>query len=282
MVDLLYVRRIRRKRIAAFLSIGATAGLVTFGIISFLGRSVGTFSIVLQKSNVAVSLCEQSNFEKPSSYLNVPNLPDITVWTYRSLVETGDDKLDNEENTWVGYGAYKNNEGEIVGLNYFKYTFFIKNTGLITAAYDISLNITDITTPKNSANHTLDDILRVMVYENDGYDSSNHQNKRIFAKTSRGVNYVDDQETEITHQEYISGDRTDVHNNFGFAEEFETISSKGGIIMSSSVKNFKMDAMIRYTIVYWLEGADPECQNVDPEGCSIKLGVTIKAYENSK
>ena len=79
MVDLLYVRRIRRKRIAAFLSLGATAGLVTFGIISFLGRSVGTFSIVLQKSNVAVSLCEQSNFEKPSSYLNVPNLPENEI-----------------------------------------------------------------------------------------------------------------------------------------------------------------------------------------------------------
>ena len=282
MVDLLYVRRIRRKRIAAFLSLGATAGLVTFGIISFLGRSVGTFSIVLQKSNVSVALCENSNFENPTSYLNVPNLPDITTWTYGSLVETGDDKLDNEDNTWVGYGAYKNEQGEIIGLNYFKYTFFIKNTGLIAAAYNISLNITDITTPKNSANHTLDDILRVMVYENDGYDSSNHSNKRIFAKTSRGVNYTDDTETTITHQEYIAGDRTNVRNNFGFAEEFESIDKNGGVIMSSSVRDFRMDSMIRYTIVYWLEGWDPECGNVDPEGCSIKLGVTIKAYENSK
>ena len=280
MVDLLYVRRARRKRIAAMVSIGTTIALVAYGIIAFLGRRVGTFSITLQKSDVSIAICDESSFQKPSSYLRVPELPNITLWTYRSLVETGDDKLDNEENSWIAYGASKNDKGEIIGLNYFKYTFFVKNVGTIMAAYDIQVTISDITNPKNGANHTLDDILRVMVYENDGYDASEHSNKRVFAKTSRQVNYLDEEETQITHQEYIAGDTHDVRNNFGFAEEFESIDKTSGIIMKNHVGGFNMNDMIRYTIVYWLEGEDPECSNVAPEGCSIKIGVNIKAYEN--
>lgn len=280
MVDLLYVRRARRKRIAAMVSIGTTIALVAYGIIAFLGRRVGTFSITLQKSDVSIAICDESSFQKPSSYLRVPELPNITLWTYRSLVETGDDKLDNEENSWIAYGASKNDKGEIIGLNYFKYTFFVKNVGTIMAAYDIQVTISDITNPKNGANHALDDILRVMVYENDGYDASEHSNKRVFAKTSRQVNYLDEEETQITHQEYIAGDTHDVRNNFGFAEEFESIDKTSGIIMKNHVGGFNMNDMIRYTIVYWLEGEDPECSNVAPEGCSIKIGVNIKAYEN--
>ena len=229
MVDLLYVRRVRRKRIATMVSIATTISLVAYGIIAFLGRQVGTFSITLQKADVSIAISDESSFENPTSYLRVPNLPNITLWTYRSLVDIGDSALDNEENTWIGYGASKNDNGEIIGLNYFKYTFFIKNVGTVMAAYDISVTLSDITNPKNGANHTLDDILRVMVYENDGYDASDHSNKRIFAKTSRQVNYLDDEETQITNQEYISGDRTSSRNNFGFAEEFESIDKTGGI-----------------------------------------------------
>ena len=280
MVDLLYVRRIRRKRIAAVISVATTSALIGYGIIAFLGRQVGTFSITLQKTDVSIALCEESSFENPTSYLRVPNLPNITLWTYRSLVEAGDANLDNENNSWIAYGASKNDNGDIVGLNYFKYTFFIKNVGTVMAAYDISVTISDITNPKNNANHTLDDILRVMVYENDGYDSSLHENKRVFAKTTRQVNYLDEEQTQITGQEYIAGDRTSSRDYFGFAEEFDSISSAGGIIMKNNVTGFKKDDMIRYTIVYWLEGWDPECNNVAPEGCSIKIGVNIKAYEN--
>ena len=34
--------------------------------------------------------------------------------------------------------------------------------------------------------------------------------------------------------------------------------------------------MIMYTVLFWLEGDDPECQTV-PDNASLKLGVTINA-----
>ena len=63
--------------------------------------------------------------------------------------------------------------------------------GVVRAAYDFTMTIADITNPKNPANHDLGDILRVRVFENDAYDESSHEN-RVFAKTTRQVNYDED------------------------------------------------------------------------------------------
>ena len=271
MVDLLYVRHVRRKKIAAFICLAAAGTLTALGIIAFLGRQVGSFSITLQKSDVSIALSEDREFTHPTSYLQVPNLPSNTLWTNRYIQEVGYENIDNETNPWTTYGAKKDDEGNITALNYFQYTFYIKNTGLVAARYTFTMTIADITTPKNPANHDLGDILRVRVFENDGYDDSSH-NSRVFAKTSRQIN-------EGTNQEYVSTE-PNTRSYDGLAEEFEDVTSTGGIIMRSEVTDFRADDMIRYTIIYWLEGNDPECKDVTPEGCSIKLGVNIKAYEN--
>lgn len=277
MVDLLYVRRIRRKRIAAALSAATAGTLIALGIIAFLGRTVGTFSITLEKSDVSIALSADREFTEPTSYLRVPDLPAITLWTNRSIIDDGYSNIDNEANSWKTYGAKKDDEGKVIGLHYFQYTFFIKNMGVVRAAYDFTMTIADITNPKNPANHDLGDILRVRVFENDAYDESSHEN-RVFAKTTRQVNY--DEDGNQTNQEYVAGDPSNKRNYDGFAEEFESVGKTGGIIMKSRVTDFRQNDIIRYTIVYWLEGEDPECQSVAPEGCSIKIGVNIKAYEN--
>lgn len=271
MVDLLYVKHVRRKRIAAFLSLATAGTLTALGIIAFLGRTVGTFSITLAKSNVNIALSSDSAFTNPTSYLRVPDLPKITLCTNKVIEDQGYENIDNEYNPWTTYGAKKDDEGNIVGMKYFQYTFFVKNTGMITARYEFTMTISDITNPKNPANHDLGDILRVRVFENNGYDESAHES-RVFAKTSRQIN-------EGTNQEYVSTEPNS-RGYAGLAEEFEDVTSTGGIIMKSEVKNFQSEAMIRYTVVYWLEGNDPECKDVTPEGCSIRLGVNIKAYEN--
>ena len=40
---------------------------------------------------------------------------------------------------------------------------------------------------------------------------------------------------------------------------------------------------MRYTIVFWLEGADPQSDPNEsyPEGATLKLGVDISAHENA-
>lgn len=277
MVDLLYVRHVRRKKIAAIISLVTAGTLTAMGIIAFLGRTVGAFSITLQKSDVEISLSETSDFANPTTYLRVDNLPSSTLWTNGWIQSAADDSvIDNQDTNYVQYGAKKDAEGNITALNYFKYTFYIKNVGLVNARYTFTLNILDITNPKNPVSSDLGDILRVRVYENNGYDDSLHES-RVFAKTSREVNV--DEEGNPTNREYVAGPQYTTGYD-GLAEEFESIGRNSGVVMKSEVTNFRTDDMIRYTIVYWLEGEDPEASGVAPEDCSIKLGVNIKAYEN--
>ena len=52
----------------------------------------------------------------------------------------------------------------------------------------------------------------------------------------------------------------------------------------SDVDNFIRNDIRRYTIVFWLEGYDPQSRPDEehPEGATLKLGVDISAYEKTQ
>ena len=59
--------------------------------------------------------------------------------------------------------------------------------------------------------------------------------------------------------------------------------ASGSTVAEYNVNNFIKNDIMRYTVVIWLEGADPQ-SNADeeyPEGATLKLGVDITAHENS-
>ena len=253
MYELAYVKqRKKRRRNAIIGGIGAI-GVATFCIVAFLGRYTGTFTVSLEAKNVELTLSEKSSFENRSSFLRVNEVPSFQEFTYENFKKYGgDEKLDNEE-TGVFYGANPNNES----LNFFKYTFFVKNVGIIPAKYNLSLQMKESVAASDG--RTLDDTIRVAVY--------NNGEETVYAKGNLNT------PAPISVSE---GEATEEYPFRGYATNF--VSSKE--IMRQEGVEMNVGEVRRYTIVTWLEGFRSSNTQLAPKGATIKLGVEINAYEN--
>ena len=257
----------------------STAVVSSLSIIAFLGRFVGTFSVSLDTGNVGLTLSRDDAFTVPTSFLKTETLPEFQEYTYRDFSKIGDDQIDSDA-TDINLGATAyNDDGTIKNLNFFKYTFFVKNEGNIAADYDLKVNITK-NVPSDDGRY-LDTLLRVLVYQNDA-DKENNHDFSVYAKRSETPNPTYGyEEGETTYKEYISysePSKAIQHGDQfpGFAEMFEDANT----IATIPVRNFQKDDAKRYTIVAWLEGEDQQAKGNPPEGGNLKLGVTINAYEN--
>lgn len=274
MVNLEYVKKRKKKKAAAIIAGIATGGVGVLVLVSFLGRFMGTFTVSLDTGDVKLTLADNSKFDSPTSYMKLDSLPAFELSSFTSL--PGADKMDTEDTTYAS-GTKRDSKGN-TSMLFFKYTFFVKNSGDVSADYDLKINITK--NDPSADGRYLDTILRVMVYENDL--NSNEHSYTVFAKKSEVANPTYGyEEGEETYKEYISYrtvDKAEKHGDAfpGFAEMFES----DNVVASIPVRNFQKDDIKRYTIVSWLEGEDEQAKGLPPEGGNLKLGVTINAYEN--
>ena len=266
-------KRLRRVAVAIGAGISATV-IGVFSIVAFLGRFVGTFTVTLDNANVSLALSTSSSFDRQESFLHIADLPSYSETTFTSLPDA--EVLDNEETSYLN-GANYTPEGLINNLSYFKYTFFVKNVGTVTARYELKLKILDSTPSTDSHPRYLDDTLRAMLYENDA--ASSEHNYTVYAKP-RAIAYVSGG-GEVIYKEPISVQESDVSPTLefqGYAEMFE--SDK--VIATTFTESFVQDAVKRYTLVTWLEGYDAQSSPFEgaPKDAKIRIGVEINAYEN--
>ncbi len=279
MYDLSYVKKRRRKKIAALVSLFTAVGITSLVIISFLGRTVGTFSVKLTNSDVKLSLSEKASFQDATSYLHLDTIPTLRETSFVNLPDAN--YLDNEDTPVLNdESIVKNEKGQIESMYFVKYTFYIRNVGNSIARYNLSINITDSQKSNDGTNRYVDDTLRIMVYENDANAAGAHD-YRVFAKESDQYNY--DADGNRTMREFVSirpdDHKEDAANGYILAESFVSAS----VAAKYEVGNFAKNDVKRYTLVVWLEGEDPDTDNSDepPEGATLKLGVDIAAYENA-
>ena len=268
MYELEYVKKRKKRKIVAIVGGVSTIVVTSLAIVSFLGRFVGTFTVSLEAKNVSLTLSEKSDFTTQSSFLRVPRLVSFQEFTYSDFEKYGDDAIDSDKTTYELGANYKQDSNELESLNYFKYTFFVKNTGTINARYDFSLNILENTLSTDG--RSLDDTMRVMLYDNGVNDS---HDKTVYAKRATNPHY--NSSGELDYSSPITVDEGEV-GYVGYAKPFE--SSK--VVTTFSVNNFVIGEIRRYTVVAWLEGFRSSNLRSAPEGASIKLGVEINAYEN--
>lgn len=279
MYDLPLIKRRRRRKIAAFVSLFSAMGITSLVIISFFTGRVGTFSVSVTNSAVRLALSEKEHFEDgaTTSYLRINSVQTFQEFHYKDL--PSDEYIDNELTPYddqkaMGYDDF----GNAVCTYYLKYTFYVINLGNTPARYNLSINLNEVSKTHDGTNRMLDDTVRVRVYEND--PASGGHNYMTYAKEAAGNNYLSDG-TTITRQEFvgynkIGGYEDDAHP---LAEVFDSPN----VVCTKTVNNFTKDSMKRYTIVIWLEGEDPQSNNSDdaPEDAKIKFGVDIKAYEEA-
>ena len=277
MYELEYVRKRKRRK---FVAIGAGASSVvvsTFAIVAFLGRFVGTFTVSLDTGDVQLTLSESSSFKKQSSFLRIDTLPVFQETTYLDL--PSDEDLDTEKTDYLTGANYDEDEKgkkTLASLNYFKYTFYVKNVGKKAARYDLQLKIKDKKASDNG--DSLVDTMRVEIFEtkylqDDSLEESQKEErvrKEVYA--ARAAVHHDDENGNANFQELISVPGGD----------YATMFESDNVIATIPVKDFTKGDIRRYTIVSWLEGEDPQSNHTKlaPKGASIKLGVEINAYEN--
>lgn len=248
----------------------ASVVVSTFAIVAFLGRFVGTFTVSLDTGDVQLALSESSSFKKQSSFLRVDSLPTYQETTYLKL--PSDEVLDNEETTYLIGANYKDDQKTVTSLNFFKYTFYIKNVGKKSANYDLTFKITDNKAGEHGV--TLDDTMRATVFETDALKNERVR-KDTYAK--RALTHHMDEKGEADFHEYIS-----IPDYMPGSPGYATMFESANVIATIPVRNFTEGELRRYTIVTWLEGEDPQSNftQLAPKGARLKLGVEINAYEN--
>lgn len=275
MYELQYVKKRKRRKWVAIGGAIATVGVSTLSIVAFLGRYVGTFTVSLNTGDLDLSLSDSSAFKRKESFLRVDELPQFHEFTYEGLPQG--EVIDSEEANYL-HGANYTINGQVESLNYFKYTFFVKNSGKVPAKYKLTINITD--NKAGDDGRTLDDTLRVMLYENSS-NSDEHKIAGIYAK--RSATSHTNEKGEVSFEEPVSMSESMAkyygEEFLGYAKEF---ASPTVIQTIEPEYPLGIGEIRRYTLVNWLEGYDPQSDGtIDaPKGARLKLGVEINAYEN--
>ncbi|MBE6824047.1 MAG: hypothetical protein E7513_01740 [Ruminococcaceae bacterium] len=138
---------------------------------------------------------------------------------------------------WLPTDLDTEGDGEHNGENYLAYTFYLTNGGSETLDYQSTLRFTGIA--KNA-----DEALRVMIYKNG--------EPTIYAQKNRDDSQLED----IV--------------NFEFVEGADDLNLEDYVIMNDKTEGIAPNETVKYTIVTWIEGNDPECIN-DIMGGYVKM-----------
>ena len=132
--------------------------------------------------------------------------------------------MDNISYKWLPQNIDTEADGPHNGKNYIAYSFYAENQGKETINYWYELVLDDII--KN-----VDEAVRIRIYRN-----------------GESITYAKKNSIADEPEEGTTPFRSD-------------IESKENIVILEQRKNFKPNDLDRYTIVIWLEGDDPDCNN---------------------
>lgn len=151
--------------------------------------------------------------------------------------------MDNISHKSIPADVNKQAEGSHNGKNYIAYTFFVENQGSEVLDYTYEVVVDDV------IKH-VDEAIRIRIYRNDEYTT--------YAKLSslgQKPEHIGDARSELT-------------------TPFADIKESPDTIIFEKVEGLKPDDMDRITVVVWLEGDDPDCN--DPLiGGELKMHMVI-------
>ena len=259
MVDLHYIHKRKARRIIAAIAGGCAAFIIIFMAIALLGQRAAPLTVTLTNSGASLALSTSLNEESNAVYLVADAVPSYVEYDEQQLILDNEELEVDDEHT---YSRLTLNEESTL---FFKYTFYVTNKGNSSTDYDLGLTMSQHS-HQASNRFGLDAVLRVRFYENRKLDEHHYT---TYAKKSK--DYHLDENGEVSWKERVS-DREES----GYAEEFVN----SNLILTSTVLKLQPKEVVRYTLVFWLEGSDPECSGEAPVDNALILGVEIGAHES--
>jgi hypothetical protein len=295
-------RRKQKKRTAIVASVSGV-GVLILGIVAFLGRSVGSFTVKMDNEGVRLALSRKYASEEKTSFLLINKLPSFKQTEYSSLpkAEVLDDETYDYDSTEIGAAVRNPNtatddepDGQIQELKFFKYTFYVSNVGDKKADFNINFNIVENNKSTDGTNRSLLDVLHVEIFENavtdddktKTHDSTFYANAPTYGTRSE---IVDGKKVSRSDREYVSKGPDSKYWTGTmdaptlFAEPFVKTGDEPSQIAVRNWKNLKSGEYVRYTFVCWLDGNDLDDQGGEPpQGASIKLEIKVNGYESKQ
>jgi len=262
-------------------------------LVAFLGRYVGQFTVSLDSGDVALALATKADYSDATTYLRIGTIPKFEEFSYSylpmdDLASFTSSTLDSESTDYLSGANYNKDNSAVESLNYFKYTFYLRNTGNYSADYTFRLNFTD--NRLSSSGDNILDSMRIMLFSTDVTEDSSSASTTsatVYARKSKTAKTIVDSttnETITTDQEYISitpEEATETSPCYGLATNFVSDDEA----FEFTVNEFERGKTTRYTIVTWLEGFDPEVDGIAATrlaDSSVKMGVSIDATQSQQ
>lgn len=225
--------RILKKLIPALLTAIAVLIVLVY-VISVMYNKFGSFTVSVNKYHAlqyGLSLSEDRFFSSPTSRLDCKAAEEIT-------------NIDGSTLDGLDLGAVDGNDS---GENYLCYTFYCKNTGEETLAFEYGINISNMTMDIEKA-------VRIRL---------------------------------ITNYNGALQSKTDYARAAGVDEEGNTVPEPNTVAFSSKVtvmqnrqENFRPNDVMKYTVIIWLEGTDPDCVDAIIGGI-MKLDMKFSVLSTS-
>ena len=205
-----------------------------------LGNESGNFVISVESGDIEKSIGVTENIDEnvhPNKLVvrGLTGISDNTPLYF--LGNSYQEQLDSLKELTLEPGR------KVLNQNLYIYTFYIVNTGSGALNIEISMNMSNIT-------RGMDEAVRILTYN----------------EADEIVNIYQQQDTQnIEYEKYfISGTTNFINDNVCYTER--------AVLSSGSVEN---KSYIKYSVMFWLEGQDPECIDNIKTG-TIKFDMNIK------
>ncbi|MCQ2771675.1 MAG: hypothetical protein MJ238_00140, partial [Bacilli bacterium] len=248
MIDLAYVKKKRRKKIAAIAGGVGTLGAVALIILAMLGRRIGNFTVKMENHGVTLGLLSAMEENDSTTFMSLNATPEYAPYQYAHMMDHNEDSYIDSKESNGQVGDRTDGDGNVTGMYFFKYTFFVKNLGKTDAIYNTKFFIDDSTKPSN-VNYDLADLLRVKYFDNAA--TSDEHAYDIYAKKEVKSHY--DENGKENYDAYVGLDDTNAIFG-GYATQFqddETVFYRTG-------SELKAGESRRITFVMWLEVTDAQ------------------------
>ena len=303
-------RRKKQRKIAVIAGIIAIGGIAFLGILAFLGNVSSNFTVQVDPRPTDPTLrltYDPNDVSESSTYIKSTGLSsawttsadDVIGWAKTFYDQTENGYYDEDGNPYLLHGnnildnsdnpRFVNGE-PVVNELALMYTFYLYNDFDGEMNYVQSFKIANYNSPSNNAQGPYN-YLRVALFEND-YTKSGEQThnykvyglENTYSQTMYGFengvsdyrecisNYTESKKVNETtgfESTYRNPTMNSVPENNDYCVPF--LNSKGMVFSEqTSIKGYGRK---RYTILIWLEGADPDCYGMTPKDCSLTFSM---------
>ena len=209
-------------------------------------NNTGKFAVRVDNDGTSLGMAPHSDSQSTTEFMEATNIPSFTgAFSYKWFSEDKGFAFSSVHNEYSESLMGKSSLSE--GLGFYKYTFFLKNKEQEEVNYYIDINLID------SDKTGINEYIRVMLFE-----GTNKQT--VFAKRSK---------TNSSGKEFLNSN----NESLGEAEIFDGTNITG---ISSSID---ADENRMITLLFWLEGDDPECKDV-PDNVLLNVEANIRGYKS--